>query len=194
MTSFSTSIAASSDDAREDSVGSVTLNANTLSTSGGGSWLGLRFTNVTIPQGATITSAYQTVYVHSNDDPNLDIYGEATDDAATFTTSSKNITNRSLTTAKVNWSATDIGTGSKDTPELKTIIQEIIDRAGWSSGNDIVLIWDSLGGSAVIFRSYDYGSDIPSITIEYTEPASGGANPKTARIRLTTKVGGVLIQ
>lgn len=196
MASFSTSIAASSDDAREAGVGTVTLNETTPSTSGTSRWLGFRYTNVTIPAGSTINSAKQTVVIiGSNDNPDLDIYGEDTDDAATFTTTSYNITGRTLTTAKVNWTASGIGTGSKDTPDLKTIIQEIIDRPGWSSGNDIALLWDSLSSSNyIVIYAYDNGSNIPSITIEYTEPASGGANPKTAGIRLTTKVGGVLIQ
>lgn len=191
MATFSTSIAASSDDARETGGGTVTLNATTINSSGTGVWLGFRYTNVTIPSGSTINTAKQTVYVHSSDDPNLDIYGNDVDDAATYTTTSNDITGRTLTTAKVTWSATDIGTGSKDTPDLATVIQEIIDRAGWSSGNDIALLWDSLGGSSIAIRAYDYGSDYPSLTIDYTAPSSG-SNPKTARIRLTTKVGGTL--
>lgn len=195
MATFNTSITASSDDARELGTGVIELSATTINTSGTGVWLGFRYTNVTIPPGSVITNAYQTVVTYgTNDDPNLDIYGQATDDAATFTTSSYNITGRSRTTAYVNWSATDIGTGSKNTPDLKTIIQEIIDRPGWSSGNDIALLWDSLGSSYIAIRTYDYGSNIPSITIEYTSTVNVDLDKLslTATVRPVTVVPGAV--
>ena len=194
MATFNTSVAASSDDARQSGgSGTMNLTGSTINSGATNTWIGLRFTNVTIPAGSTINSAYISVRTTTEDDPDLDIYGEDTDDAATFTTTNNDISGRTLTTAKVNWTATNIGTATWcNSPDIATVIQEIIDRAGWSSGNDIAIILDTLSASGMIIRAYDGGTgDYPSITIDYTAPSSG-SNPKTARIRLTTKVGGTL--
>ena len=95
------------------------------------------------------------------------------DDAATFTTTNNDISGRTLTTAKVTWTATAMGTGVKASPDIKTVIQEIVDRAGWASGNDIVIIFDCLTNANTRFASWDHASQAaPSISIDYT---AGGA-------------------
>lgn len=197
MATFNGTVAASSDDARQVSGGTMELTGGYPNTNGSAVWVGFRFTNVTIPQGSTINSASIILAILANDDPDLDIYGNDVDDAATFTSTAYNISDRALTTAKVNWTASNIGAyATKSSPDIASIIQEIVDRAGWASGNDIVILFDSLSSSYINFKAYDSGegsSAYPKITIDYTEPA-GGANPKTGRIRLTTRVGGVLIQ
>lgn len=172
MTIFNTAIAASSDDAREVGAGTVSITDNFLNTgTGTGVLLGFRFTGVTIPQGATINSAKLTVRTTANDDPDLDIYGQAADDAATFTTSSYDISGRARTTAKTNWTATDVGTARLvDTPDFKGVIQEIVNRSGWSSGNALVIITISLSSATLSCRAWDQGSTPPEITIDYTPP------------------------
>lgn len=195
MATYSAYVTASSDDAYQ-SGSTVTLTGGYPNTNGSTVWVGFRFLNVTIPAGSTINSAYINLNILAADDPDVDIYGNDVDDAATFTTTSNDISGRALTTAKVNWTATNIGAYSrKDSPDIKTIIQEIIDRAGWSSGNAIAILFDSLSGSYINYKAYDSGEGATQyalLTIDYTEPSSSGANPKTARIRLTTKVGGTL--
>lgn len=174
MATFSTSIAASSDDAMQ-AASTVTLTDTKIGHYWSNYWVGLRFTNVTIPAGATITAATIDVSVASTsyDDPDLRIYGEATDDATTFTTASNDISGRTRTTAYTTWTDTGIGTGYKTSPDFKAVIQEIIDRGGWSSGNDIALILDAQSNTQFDFRSYNDGTAHPSITIDYTEPSGG---------------------
>jgi len=190
LTTFNAFIAASSDDAQQ--VGStVTLTDSTIGLYWSDYSLGLRFQNVTIPNSATINSAKLTVNVvnTSNDTPNCTLYGEDTDDAATFTTASNNISGRTKTTASVSWTASDIGVGVKDSPDIKTIIQEIVDRAGWTSGNDLNLILQGSTTSALTIHAYDGGagsSYYPAITIEYT---TGGGDP--ARERVLYLSGGI---
>lgn len=106
---------------------------------------GLRFQDITIPQGATIDSAYIIVNSHeaktADDVANLTIYTIADDNTPTFTEDAL-ITDREFSTASVDWTV-DIPWGLwtyHRTPSLTTIVQEVIDRQGWSSGNAIGFI------------------------------------------------------
>jgi len=192
MAIFNTAIAASSDDAAEYA-GTVTLNGTGIGFYYSDYYGGFRFTSVTIPQGATIDSATLTLTVAStsNDNPNLSIAGQAIDNAPTFATSSNNITTRTKTTASVSWNGTDIGTGAKDSPDIKSVIQEIINRPGWASGNSLALLVRGTTTSNFTVRAYDFGSAFPALTIDYTAAAIGAA-PRLATVRLTTKIGGTL--
>ena len=82
----------------------------------------------------------------------LHLQGEDADNAAGFTSTTNDVTNRVLTTASVNWSPNDwntVGeTGSdQQSPDLAAIIQEIVNRAGWVSGMDIAIIITGAGGN-----------------------------------------------
>jgi len=127
---------------------------------------GMRFANVTIPKGATITAAYLTLQArdsHSLTTVNSCIKGEAADNAASFS----NVTdfdNRVRTSANVAWDSIPAWTAGIDynSPEVKTVIQEIINRAGWASGNALVIFWDDFDdrsthtdGVCRVGRSYD---------------------------------------
>lgn len=125
---------------------------------GGGA---IRFENVTVPQGATITTAYLRpvslvdisttvvcVYITGNKETN-----------PTWTMSLANyITRRGtvvggandsyLTAAQVAWDNISAWVAGirYDSPEIKTIIQEIVDQAGWVSGNNLHLWLDDHNG------------------------------------------------
>jgi hypothetical protein len=69
---------------------------------------------------------------------------EAADNAAPFTTSAFNLSTRPRTSASVNWSVpawTVFGAAGADqrTPDLSSVLQEVVNRAGWASGNAVVL-------------------------------------------------------
>lgn len=103
--------------------------------------IGLRFPDVTIEQGSTINSAILKVYVNSTtwDDPELTIYGNNVDNASDFN-DDQHIGTRDKTIESVSWSDSGIGTGWKNSPDVKAIIQDLVDREGWVSGNAIVLL------------------------------------------------------
>lgn len=145
----------------------------------------MRFLNVTIPQGATIDNAYLTLHADdtkSSTTVNSKIRGKDVDNA-TMDTTTGGFENPPFTTAVVNWD--NIGTWVNDTdynsPDIKTIIQEIVDRAGWVSGNAMVIQWDDIDNrstqSGTVIRtaaSYDnggiYGQTYAAkLHIEYTE-------------------------
>lgn len=181
MTAFSRNVSASSDDAIEIA-GSMTLNGATITLNANDRWAGLRFTNVTINQGDTINTASITFPVSgtANDDPHFDIYAETTDDAGTFTTSANNISGRSRTTAKTTWNATAVGAGAVASPDIAAVIQEIVNRGGWTSGNDIAILLDCLSTNSFRFDTVD-GSGTITLNIDYTAGGGGGSTqpPRT---------------
>ena len=71
----------------------------------------------------------------------LTITAEDTDDAATFDETNL-VTARTSTTANVKWTVDVAWTMWKpySTPDLGSVIQEVVDRAGWAPGNSIALI------------------------------------------------------
>jgi hypothetical protein len=66
-------------------------------------WIGARFADVTIPQGAYIISAYVAFTANDADAGNFSttVYGEAADNSSVFTTGSSNISSRSRKVAAV---------------------------------------------------------------------------------------------
>jgi len=149
-------INASTDDAEQTSTGTVNLTDIDLDIDNQ-QWIGLRFNNVTIPQGAYIISAYVTFRAEDNETvtTNSTIYGQAADNATTFTTASNNISSRARTSASVAWSMASWSSGTnQNTPEIRAVVQEIVNRSGWSSGNSL----------AVLLQSTTSGGDRDAVT------------------------------
>lgn len=109
---------------------------------------GMRVTSINIPQGVPILSAHLKLYASylGGSIPETFIEGEDTDDAATFSTVS-DYDNRTRTSASVTWTPPNWTLNTWHTsPDIKTIIQEIINREGWHSGNALVLFWRDVNG------------------------------------------------
>lgn len=120
--------------------------------------IGLRFQNLTIPQGATITAAYIEFETDETDSEPTSVrfHGEAADNAAPFGTGAYDLTNRPLTAAVVDWN--DIPAWNKvnekqRSPDLSVIVQEIMDRPGWSANNSMVFVISGTGRRAA--EAYD---------------------------------------
>lgn len=139
-----------------------------------GQIVGIRFTGIDIPQGAIITSAYiqfQTDEAGSSA-TSLLIRGEDTDDAAAFAKVNYNVSSRATTDASAAWSPaawTTAGTADMEqrTPSLMEIVQEIVDRSGWATGNDMVFVITGTGKrTAEAYEGSAAGA--PLLHIEYT--------------------------
>lgn len=181
-------IAASGDDAEEYPTGQITVTSSDLEMGEedveGMQWVGLRFPNVAVPAGATITAASIAFQadseVSSSASPTLEITGE-TDDSGTWTNQAAGnygISGRSDTTASVAWTsiptwAIDEGPNANTTtPDLSTIAQEIVDDAAWASGNAMVFLIDpttTAVGQRRIAAAFDNtdGNTAPALTISY---------------------------
>lgn len=148
--------------------------------SGGSSHAGMRFLNITIPKGSTITSAKITHKARSNSGAitaSISIYGNDVDNATTFSADGSNEPqNKVRTTEVVNWSPPFWYNGTiYDGPDIKNIIQEIINRDGWASGNNLSILYINNGETInqKLFDSfYANSSTCALLTIEYTEPVT----------------------
>ena len=102
-----------------------------------------RFTNVTIPKGSVVSAASihikTTTSGVTRDTTNLDIQACDEDNSAQITTFS-DFGSRARTTADVAWAQNFADTTEYTSPDITTVIQEIIDRAGWASGNALQII------------------------------------------------------
>ncbi|HEC15619.1 MAG TPA: VWA domain-containing protein [Sedimenticola sp.] len=133
---------------------------------------GLRFKNITIPPGSTINSARIKLTARRSDtsDAGFRFYGEDIGDAPTFATSSYNVSSRTKTSASILWEpAAWIQYGEYNTPDLSSIVQEIVDRGDWASGNDMAFIETYVSGNRR--RPYRYGgsaSRAAELTVTYT--------------------------
>ena len=139
--------------------------------------VGIRFQNVFIPKGSSITNAYITFTADetSSQLTNLTINAEAADNAAQFSNSGFNISGRTLTDAAVtvNWDNIpawgQVGeTGVKQqTPDLSDLLEEVVNREYWSSGYAMVFIITGTGKR--VAESYNGDSSkAPLLHVEYT--------------------------
>jgi hypothetical protein len=134
----------------------------------------MRFNGLNIPKGATITKAsvqFQVDETHSGN-ATLMIQGQATDNAPTFTNANRNISFRDRTNAVVDWSPvpwTTVGEAGADqqTPDIALVIQEIVNRQGWTTGNSLAIIITGSGQhTAESFNGDAAGA--PVLHVEYT--------------------------
>ncbi|NLX97378.1 MAG: cadherin-like domain-containing protein, partial [Rhodopirellula sp.] len=176
-------VASSSDDAEEQPSGSVDLNSSDLELTldkTDQQTVGMRFNGVDIPPGALIQSAYLQLQADETGSAatSLRIYGQANDNATTFTSTGGNISSRVKTTASVPWSPaawnvrSEAGLNQR-TPDLAAVIQEIVDRPGWAAGNSLALIVTGTGTRTA--ESFDgLPSAAPLLHVEYLP---GGSVP-----------------
>jgi hypothetical protein len=78
------------------------------------------------------------------------IEGQAADNPGTFTKTTNNISSRARTSADVTWVPAPWGTvgaqgSDQQTPGLTGVMQEIVNRTGWASGNSMVFIVTGTG-------------------------------------------------
>ncbi len=179
-------ISSSADDVNED--GSAFATKNTTIWLGNGSsttssLTAFRFANVSIPQGATITSAALNVYSSQSQWQNIlmSLAGELSPNSAPFSSSSKP-SQRTLTVQKVNHNSNS--SWSINTwyllDEMAPVVQEIVNQAAWQSGNNLSIILKGTGSAwgRKFITSWDGSSaKAPVLVITYT--SSSSATPTT---------------
>ncbi|MEN8928774.1 MAG: hypothetical protein ABF242_01830, partial [Flavobacteriales bacterium] len=170
-----------SDDAKEfvlDS--SVNTGSNLLQIGSSSSKMlktGIRFETVNIPKGSTVVNASIsfTASGTSADPLNMFIVGENADSSLTFTSQLYDISNRPISNNKVSWNNVEPWESDSvySTPDVTAIIQEIIDKPGWETGNPITFImWSqdsttsddrtikSKDKNGILQLNFDYSTDI----------------------------------
>jgi hypothetical protein len=180
-------IAASGDDGswHNEGAGSTSITGTTVAVGDSSStdnarWGWTRFV-LNVPQGSTITAA--TVSVKANGltgtIPAMTLVAVAADDGPVYTNRAA-YNALAQTSASVAWTpAAWVGGTTYTSPSLVSVVQEVVNRAGWVSGNHILLFWkvpvDAWASANVLtFRAWDgFPTEAASISVTY----SGSAVP-----------------
>jgi hypothetical protein len=177
-------VTATPDDAEEAVSGAVDLYSSDLElvydgyNSAGNQTVGLRFNGLAIPQGAQVVSAWVQFKADEtvNTAGTLTLRAQAVDSAPVFTAVAANVSSRALTTASTSWtpaswSVVGEAAAAQRSPELAGVIQEVVSRGGWASGNSLAVIIKGTG--ARIAESFD-GEPLaaPLLHVEYKTPSA----------------------
>jgi hypothetical protein len=153
----------------------------------------MRFPNATVPKGATVNSAVLQGYFFNSDYDSvaLTVAGIAADNRGAFAEAD---TTPTWTTASVAVDISDVrtsGNGFYDIATVTGIVQELVNRAGWASGNAMALGMHSWTSGLLVIYPWDYDDHTyaPKLIINYTPP---GVAKRISRVRLTSRVGGLL--
>ena len=178
-------VAERNDDAEErNSGGRVVLSSSDLELIMDGSreqTVGIRFQNVLVPKGATIVNAFieLTTDEATNSPTSLLIRGEDSDNATQYSETDYDVSSRNTTGASVSWPnipAWNTVGEKHHTPNLASIVQEIVNRGGWGSGHAMAFV--ITGSGHRVAEAYRSNPDIaPLLCIEFV---TDGTQPSTA--------------
>ena len=112
---------------------------------------GYRFASVGLPKNAKVTRAHLTLAYNwaSVSQVNTLLYGEAADSSATFGTTATNLSSRTRTLTSVPWNAMPMLSWGQTlvSPDVTSIVQEIVARPQWLSGNPITILQYEAGSA-----------------------------------------------
>ena len=139
----------SNDDAEEGPDGSVNFDSSDLEMTKDEEEqiVGIRFDEIEVPQGTKIVKAYIqfTADEKNEEKTKLKIQVQDIDNAPSFQTSEHNISSRELLEKKIKWEPKkwDKEGQAKEnerTPDLKELVQAIVNRDDWKAGNAMVFV------------------------------------------------------
>jgi hypothetical protein len=186
-------IATGNDDVEESQTGAMYMNSSDIELVNDGATygnqkIGLRFTGLNIPQGATIVNAYIQFACDETGSTatSLNIKGEDVNNSAAFTTAANNVSSRAQTAASVNWSPaawSTVGqaTTTQRTPDIKSIVQAIVNRSGWASGNALSIIITGTGKRTA--EAYEGSTSLaPQLVVEYSTAGTTPPPPSSGTL------------
>jgi len=125
------------------------------------------FTGVQIPRGANITKAHMTVI---EDGPYENILNLAV-----------NLQSSIVITPKIDWKITEpwVSMTPTDTPDITSLLQQVVSHPAWRSGNTITLnvTYKSGIGHRRIFAYERYSLAAPKLVVEYDTPTPPSPSP-----------------
>lgn len=186
MTTVNKQISLGTDDCEE--VNDATINLTGVTTVVGyisGVYdVGLRWQSINIVKETTLTSAKLSLRQQfSFGTLSANIRGIDEDNTATWSSGSRpsqrTKTSATITANQANW--TNWGDGNWIDIDITSVIQEIINRAGWSANNALAVVVEDTAGSGSSYlqaAAYEWTGNIrgAKLDIVYT-PAVGGARP-----------------
>jgi hypothetical protein len=164
------------DDGCSIAFGSAWYSADIFFTGSQELYPGFRFRTVNVPNAATIDLAVLKFRVESTAGGGRagTIHGVASDSAPTWSDSflPNSVTKTTASTAVSASTATGIRSYT-----VTSIVQELVDRVGWSSGNNMSFTLTGGTGSGILYIEdfSDAGTDEAQLEIDYTEGGGGGS-------------------
>jgi hypothetical protein len=170
-------VAAGNDDAEEKiNTGAMDIGSSDLELirESSDQLVGLRFANISIPKGATINSAYIQFTVDETDDEptTLVFHGELSTDAAPYSTTAFDISQRERTADSILWSdipawtSVDAAGPDQQTPDLTALISELINQDNWEAGNALAFIISGNGKRTAVSQNKSQ-SAAPRLVVNY---------------------------
>ncbi|MET0521477.1 MAG: hypothetical protein ABW156_05800 [Jiangellaceae bacterium] len=154
-----------------------------------------RFRSLTVPQGASVSSAVVTLWMEaapkgqSSAGAICRVYGINANNAPSLSNWQSSTVYLPATTAQVSAASWFLNSfPGSNTLDVTTIVQEIVNRAGWSSGNNLTLVFDrnntSTNGGGGVFDPVDLGDAsgptyYPQLTVTYTVGGPAGLSTVT---------------
>jgi hypothetical protein len=145
---------------------------------------GLVFRDVRVPPRAQITSAQLKLWPwgwQTGTPVLVEISGERTTQPASFWTGNPWPDARPKTAARVAWAIPAVlGTDAAAiSPDLASVVQELVDQPGWQAGDDIsLLIGPQSGAHMIEWAAYDFWAPhAPQLLIEYESRPVDTATP-----------------
>ncbi|QGX38570.1 hypothetical protein [Permianibacter aggregans] len=190
---ISQTVESGANDAVQNNSGTVTIGNSklVLANSNTNKFTALRFPSLNIPQGAKITNAVLTLFpseensnVSESGSLTMRIQAEKVTDSATLAATSNNISGRTKTTAFYDWSMNTWSRSYDSTmkkyigsPEaspsnsLNSVIQEVVNQAGWCGGNALTLLIERQSGSGERTANSFEGDSAraPTLTVTFSE-------------------------
>jgi hypothetical protein len=137
-----------------------------------------RFTGISIPQGATVNSAYIRLYSHDtygNGQSMAKNIGVVQEDNASMITGWSDYSSGRSWSSVVGWGFPSTWSAPadhtvNDTTDITSLVQDIVDRSGWSSGNAMVFAMNppGYGTGGNYLQVWMAGGYYPELHIEWT--------------------------
>jgi hypothetical protein len=141
---------------------------------------GLRFIGVAVPQDAFVTSARLSLRYkyHTGMPVKVYIHGEAVDSSAPFTSDNTLAHQRLHTEASITWNMDFAPTSGMwfDSPGIAPLVQEIVNRSGWSVYNALSVLIESAPDTAHYIDAWAYDHD-PQLAVKMEICYQSGSAP-----------------
>ena len=184
-------VASSRDNSEEDVNGYPNTGNELTFNSSYNDYIGVRFRNVNIPQGAEITEAYLefTAYnTRTSGNPSMRIRGVANNDASDFHPERRYRLRDLPKTSGITWSMPDFYSNNDyRTPDISSIVKQIVDRSGWQSGNDMAFVLDNFVSYRGAHTYNHWPSRAPKLVVKFNGSATPGSSA-SVREHLMSKI------
>jgi hypothetical protein len=160
-----------------------------------GRWVGLRFRDVQIPPGSGILHArvqFSAAVSSAAGALTVQIRGVAADNAPVFGTAPNSVSNTPATASSVPWNLPTAWTAGETgpnqlTPDFAPVLQEIIDRPGWTEGNALAILFRGTAGTVLrqAFSQDGRPQAAAVLIIDYLENLSNLVGPQNIPVCMT---------